>query len=95
MGFYVYILFSEKLNRFYVGTTDNPHRRLSEHNSGTFDDAFTRKGIPWSLFLIIDSLESKQAYKIENHIKKMKSKKYIENLLIYPEIISKLKLRYH
>ena len=74
MIFYVYILFSEKLNWFYVGTTDDPDRRLVEHNSGTFDDAFTRKGIPWTLFLIIDGLESNQAYKIEQHIKKMKSR---------------------
>ncbi len=94
MIFYVYILFSEKLNRFYVGTTDDPDRRLVEHNSGTFDDAFTRKGIPWSLFLIIDGLESNQAYKIEQHIKKMKSRKYFQNLLHFPEIIDKLKLKY-
>jgi putative endonuclease len=94
MEFYVYILFSKKLNRFYVGTTDNPHKRLSEHNSGAFDNAFTRKGIPWSFFLIIERLESKQAYKIENHIKNMKSKKFIENLLKYPMIISNLKLKY-
>ena len=94
MIFYVYILFSEKLNRFYVGTTDDPDRRLVEHNSGTFDDAFTRKGIPWTLFLIIDGLESNQAYKIEQHIKKMKSRKYFQNLLHFPEIIDKLKLKY-
>ena len=77
-----------------MGTTDDPDRRLFEHNSGTFDDAFTRKGIPWSLFLIIDGLESNQAYKIEQHIKKMKSRKYFQNLLHFPEIIDKLKLKY-
>ncbi len=77
-----------------MGTTDDPDRRLVEHNSGTFDDAFTRKGIPWSLFLIIDGLESNQAYKIEQHIKKMKSRKYFQNLLHFPEIIDKLKLKY-
>lgn len=77
-----------------MGTTDDPDRRLVEHNSGTFDDAFTRKGIPWTLFLIIDGLESNQAYKIEQHIKKMKSRKYFQNLLHFPEIIDKLKLKY-
>ena len=77
-----------------MGTTDDPDRRLFEHNSGTFDDAFTRKGIPWTLFLIIDGLESNQAYKIEQHIKKMKSRKYFQNLLHFPEIIDKLKLKY-
>jgi len=90
----VYILFSEKLSRFYIGTTDNPDRRIIEHNSGKYDDAFTKNGIPWSLFLVIDDLSSNQAYQIEKHIKKMKSKKYIENLKSYPEIIIKLIAKY-
>jgi hypothetical protein len=51
MGNYsVYILFSQKLNRFYVGTTDDVERRLQEHNEGTYKDAFTSKGIPWVNF---------------------------------------------
>ena len=94
MNYAVYILFSEKLNRFYVGTTDNPERRIVEHNSGKYDDAFTKKGIPWLLFFVIDDLSSNQAYEIERHIKKMKSKKYIDNLKSYPEIIIKLKEQY-
>ena len=94
MKYAVYILFSEKLNRFYIGTTDNPDRRILEHNSGKYDDAFTKNVIPWSLFLVIDDLSSNQAYQIEKHIKKMKSKKYIENLKSYPEIIIKLKAQY-
>lgn len=32
--------------------------------------------------------------KIETHIKKMKSKKYIQNLKIYPEIPLKLLVKY-
>jgi putative endonuclease len=94
MEFYVYIIYSEKLDRYYVGTTDNPQKRLDQHNSGSFHDAFTRKGIPWSLFLVIDGLESKQAYKIESHIKKMKSRKYLKDLVKFPAIIEKLKLRH-
>jgi putative endonuclease len=35
-----------------------------------------------------------QAHKIENHIKKMKSKKYIENLKKYPEISLRLLQKY-
>jgi len=46
------------------------------------------------LFLVISDLTSEQAYKIERHIKKMKSKKFIENLVQFPEIIDKLKKKY-
>jgi predicted GIY-YIG superfamily endonuclease len=30
--YWVYILYSKKLNRFYTGTTDDVLARLSEHN---------------------------------------------------------------
>ena len=92
--YYVYILFSKKLNRFYVGTTDNVDERLKEHNDAAYEKAFTIKGIPWQLFLIIDCSSSKQAYSIEEHIKKMKSKVYITNLKKHPDIIEKLIARY-
>jgi len=93
--FYVYILYSEKLNRFYIGSTDNVQKRISEHNSATYADAFTSRGIPWNQFLTIDDLESHQAYAIERHIKKMKSRKYISDLIKHPEIIERLKIKYN
>ncbi len=73
----VYIIYSRKLNRFYTGTTDNFKIRLIQHNSKTYPNSFTCKGIPWISYHIIDNLTSKQAYDIERHIKKMKSKKYL------------------
>jgi putative endonuclease len=91
MEYCVYILFSVKLYRFYIGTTDNVEQRMEEHNNQLHENAFTSKGIPWEIFLVIDKLSSKQAYAIEKHIKSMKSKQYIRNLHQYPEIIDKLK----
>jgi len=70
MMFCVYILHSQKLNRFYIGTTDDFEKRLAEHNSAINPDAFTTKGVPWASFLIIDKLTSAQAYAIEKHVKK-------------------------
>ena len=46
------------------------------------------------LFFSYENLEYKQARNIESHIKKMKSKVYIENLVKYPEIIERLKEKY-
>ena len=72
VNYSVYILYSEKLDRFYIGTTDDVDRRISEHNTGHYEDSFTSKGQPWKLILVIDTLTSAQAYSIEAHIKKMK-----------------------
>jgi putative endonuclease len=43
--FYVYILKSLKTDRFYVGYSQNPETRLTEHNSGKV--ASTRNQKPW------------------------------------------------
>ena len=94
-GFVVYIIYSEKLNRFYIGTTDDFPTRLSQHNSGHFSDSFSVKGIPWTSFLVIEKLTSEQAFKIEKHIKSMKSSVYIRNLKVYPKMIEKLIARFN
>lgn len=91
----VYIIFSAKLNRFYIGTSADFAKRIEEHNSALRPDAFTAKGIPWQKHLLIENLTSSQAYSIERHIKNMKSKKYIENLTLYPDIVEALKVKYH
>lgn len=45
-------------------------------------------------FMKFQTYQSQLPEKIENHIKKMKSKIYIENLKKYPEMASKLILKY-
>ena len=86
--------FSEKLNKYYIGTTDNIKRRIEEHNNIKYTESFTSRGIPWKLAFNIICQSSRQAYKIENHIKAMHSKKYIQNLIQYPEISEKLLNKY-
>ena len=56
---------------------------------------FTAKAKDWELFLKIKCDSKRQGLKIEQHIKKMKSKVYIENLQRYPEIILRLKEKYY
>ena len=83
----VYILYSQKLKRFYIGTSDNVYRRLDEHNAGLKKDAFTYRGIPWEIFIIIENLETDQAYQIEDYLKRMKSSAYLRKLKEQPEIL--------
>jgi len=93
--FYVYILYSAQLDKHYVGQTSlEPDVRLQQHNSGDFEDKFTLKGIPWTLFLTIDCNSRTEALKIEAHIKKMKSVKYVNSLKEFPEIITRLKAKF-
>lgn len=85
----VYILYSVELDRYYTGSCKFLEKRLEEHNNKTYLDSYTAKASDWVLFLSINNLGYSQARGIEEHIKRMKSKKYIENLKRYPEIIDK------
>ena len=94
MKHFCYILFSPSVKKYYIGETEDIDSRILQHNTGFFKDSYTKIADDWKLFLSIECLNRIQARKIEAHIKKMKSKKYIENLKKYPEIISKLKFLY-
>jgi len=90
----VYILYSKTLDKYYIGSCADLDQRLEEHTNKVFPDSFTRTVSDWELFYFLGGLEYKQARCIESHIKKMKSKKYIENLKIFVEISLKLKVKF-
>ena len=78
MQCHCYILFSEKINKYYIGSTPDLERRLHNHNRGK--EKFTRTGVPWIL-VYTEALETLTlARKTELQIKKQKSRKYIEQL---------------
>ncbi|HET8810584.1 MAG TPA: GIY-YIG nuclease family protein [Flavobacteriaceae bacterium] len=89
----VYIPYSKKLDRYYTGSTSNFETRMKFHDLSP-SNKFTGKADDWELFLKIDCECKKQALSIERHIKSMKSKTYIQNLMKYPEMIVKLKKRF-
>jgi len=86
----VYILFSKKLDRYYVGSCLNFDERIAEHNSKEYQNSYTGKADDWELYYKLDNLGYRQAREIENHVKKMKSRNYIQNLKKYSEISIKL-----
>ena len=90
----VYILYSSCVNSYYIGSCKDFEIRLQEHISNKYTSGFTVKANDWVPFLRIDDLGYSQARNIEAHIKRMKSRKYIENLARFPDIINKLKLKY-
>ena len=88
-----YIIWSDSLQKFYVGAChDSLPDRIQKHNSGFYDGKhFTKKASDWQLFLMIDAIDFADALRIEKKIKSMKSAKYINNLVKYPELLNKLK----
>jgi len=90
----VYILYSATLEKFYIGYSGDVSSRLAYHNDVSRNSIWTKRGVPWALFLKIDHLDKSQAMKIEKYIKKMKSKQYISNLKKYPEVIGRLKKKF-
>ena len=89
----VYILHSKDLNRFYIGFTTDLIKRLFHHENPE-SRKFTAKAKDWAVFLEIECETDSQGLSIEKHMKKMKSRVFIENLIQYPEIIERLKEKY-
>ncbi|WP_371926079.1 GIY-YIG nuclease family protein [Flavobacterium cerinum] len=86
----VYILYSKKLDRYYIGFTENLTQRLEFHLNDTQSRKFTYKADDWKLIFTIECESKNQGLSVEKHIKSMKSKTYIQNLLQYPKMKFKL-----
>ena len=87
---FVYIIYSPKLDKFYVGETSDLGRRLAWHNSGEFTGSYSKIASDWELFWSIQCNNILTGRKIETHIKKMKSRVYYRNLKQRPEISLRL-----
>ncbi|WP_461632575.1 GIY-YIG nuclease family protein [Labilibaculum euxinus] len=90
----VYILQSVAGNCYYIGYTKDLTNRLYLHDEGTFENSFTSNYKDWQLFYLLECESIAQARRIEKHIKKMKSKKYVENLVLYKNIAIRLLEKY-
>ena len=88
--FYVYIIYSESADRYYVGHTNEPGRRLEEHNT-VIKNSYTSKFRPWVCKACFEVSESRgEARRIENYIKRMKSRRLIERLVNEPGAFDEL-----
>jgi putative endonuclease len=84
MSFSVYILYSNKLDRYYVGFTSLPiEQRIRRHLSN--HKGYTGLTKDWNLFYIEVYETKEQAMKREKEIKSWKDKKRIEELIVHRE----------
>ena len=83
------------MDKYYTGITQvGVGSRLSMHNESGYGTHYTSQASDWELYLEIPCASVRQSMRIEQHIKKMKSKKFIQDLNRYPAIVEKLKEKY-
>ena len=78
--YFVYILYSKSINKYYVGFSENPAKRLDFHNSDS-NKIWSKRGRPWELTATFSFQTKTQALKAEKFIKKQKSTQYIKAII--------------
>ncbi|OGU72532.1 MAG: hypothetical protein A2V93_10470 [Ignavibacteria bacterium RBG_16_34_14] len=79
--YYVYVLWSDKLKRRYIGSSENVESRLNKQNTGLSN--YTSRGIPWIL-IHQEKFETKaEALQREKFLKSGMGRGWLNQL--YPE----------
>ena len=78
MSYYVYILLSDSVGKYYIGQTVDLERRLSQHNSEE-NTGWTRRYQPWALYWKITLLSRSSAIELEKYLKK-KPRSFLKRL---------------
>jgi len=79
MPYFLYILQSQVNQKFYIGSSENPKRRLIYHNS--IEKGFTARFRPWKMVFVKEFPSKSLAQKAERKIKLWKSRLMIERLI--------------
>jgi putative endonuclease len=77
MEYTVYIIYSSKSNKYYVGQTDNFEKRLLKHNSGLVKS--TKYGLPWQVVHIFSCIDRSSAMILETKIKNRGISRYLSD----------------
>ena len=77
--FYVYVLYSEKYDRMYIGMSNDVNRRLKEHNSR--QNRSTKAYAPWIVILKEEFGTRTAARKREKYLKSGIGIEYVKSLL--------------
>ena len=79
MPHFVYILYSHSKDRYYIGSCGDINKRLVRHNEGATPS--TKPYRPWTVVYSEQFPDKSEALKSEGYFKRMKSRKYIEELI--------------
>jgi len=79
--YFIYILYSNDSKKYYCGYSNDPWRRIIEHNSKPHN-TYTSKHRPWVLKAVFEcSAHEAQAIKLERFLKRQKSRLLFEKLI--------------
>ena len=78
--YFTYIIYSIRIDQYYIGQTMNLENRLIRHNNK--GSKSTKKSNDWVVKYVEVFNTRELAIKREAEIKKMKSRKYIEQLIL-------------
>ena len=78
-GYWVYILYSEKGDVYYKGSSGDPAIRLVHHN--TTERGYTTRYRPWRLVFRKEYRTKAEAQAAERRLKEMKSREMIERII--------------
>jgi putative endonuclease len=73
--FFVYVLYSESTNKFYIGSTSHIPIRVARHNAGKVPS--TKSKIPWKLVYSQEYPTRSEALRREFEIKSWKNPAYM------------------
>lgn len=79
MSFFVYVLFSERIQKKYVGSTKDVAKRLEHHNAGL--DRWSKRGVPWVLLYTEEYATRTEALRQEYFFKSGQGRRQLEELL--------------
>ena len=75
--FYVYVIYSDLVNRKYIGHTEDIERRLLEHNNGLLG-VYTKNKGPWRLVYFESFQTRSEAMKRELELKTGKGRDFLK-----------------
>jgi putative endonuclease len=80
MKYSLYILKSETIDKYYIGISQNPLKRLEYHNS--LEKGFTSRYRPWKIIFVKEYPSKEQATMAEKKIKAWKSRSMIQKVIL-------------
>jgi putative endonuclease len=75
----LYILYSHKIDKYYIGYSYDVDQRLRKHNNAS--KGFTKTGRPWILAYTEEHETKQEAAARERQIKNRKNRSLLEDLL--------------
>ena len=79
--YYIYILYSQASDLYYVGYSNDYKRRLKQHNASG-KNTYTSKHKPWIIKVVFECGKNEtDAIRLEKFIKKQKSKIFLQKLI--------------